>query len=211
MYEGVRQIFAPLVQKKIREVVGAEHLPSRPPFILAANHVGFLDPIVLTVFILNRMNRPLYMPTTPRMWKVWGGAWLTRRWLGMIPLQPGRFSQVVNEAEEVLKRGEAVGIFPEGTRNTDHELLRGKTGAVRLALATGAPLIPMGIFNNFGHRLGETIISLFRPSRVVKLVIGPEVPMDEFRGKSVDKPLLDAATSKLMHAISALCGKVYNY
>lgn len=212
MYEGVRQIFGPLVWRKVREIIGEEHLPPQPPYILAANHIGFMDAPVLTMYTLNKLGKPFYSPTSPYMVKVWGGSRITRRWLGMLPVDTEHKAAVLDEAAALLRQDNIVGIFPEGGRNTDPGRLEpGKTGAIRLALATGVPLIPVGLISNTGHRIGAALLSLVQPSRYVRIAFGPAVDLSEFRGKPIDKPLLVAATRKLMLAISSLCGKTYPY
>ncbi|MFA6552905.1 MAG: lysophospholipid acyltransferase family protein [Patescibacteria group bacterium] len=212
MYEGVRQVFVPLVQKKIREVVGEEHLPSKPPFILSPNHIGFFDAPFLTVFVLKKYNLPLYAPTVMHIVRAWGGQSIARRWMGMLPVRPENPASVLDEANDLLRQNNIVAIFPEGSRNDDpNQLDKGKTGAVRLALMSGAPLIPVGLISNTGYKIWTGLYSLFRHDRYVKMVFGQPLDLSEYRGQPIDKPLLESAHRKLMLAISALCGKVYNY
>ncbi|MFH0804564.1 MAG: lysophospholipid acyltransferase family protein [Patescibacteria group bacterium] len=211
-YAGFRQVFGPLVRRKIRTVRGTEYLPLQPPFIVAGNHVGFIDALALAMLNYNRYRRPTYYLTTQWVWKFFG-EWLARNVLGMIPLldvQGSRLADSLGEAVATLRSGEIVGIFPEAHRNPKpDELLRGKTGAVRMALATGAPLIPVGVVNNTGYDFSAAMLSLLRPKTGIDLTFGQPVDLSEFRGQPVDKPLLEAATRKLMLAISSLCGKKY--
>lgn len=210
-YEGLRQIFGPHILKKIKKVGGLEHLPERPPFILAANHVGFMDAMVLTLLVQRRYRQSPYFITTPWAWKMFG-KFLARRWLHMIPRQDNDKQMTINETLKRLKAGNVLGIFPEGRRNpTPGQLLKGKTGAVRFALATGAPLVPAGIINTTGRRFSEAFRSLWQPEKQVELNIGPAVDLSEFKDKTIDKPLLEAATRKLMKSIGSLCHKEYSF
>jgi 1-acyl-sn-glycerol-3-phosphate acyltransferase len=212
MYEGIRQIFVPLVQKKIREVVGEENLPSKPPFILSPNHIGFFDAPFLTVFVLKKYGLPLFAPTVMHIVRAWGGARIARRWMGMLLVRPENPSAVLDEANDLLKKKNIVAIFPEGSRNDDPTKLdKGKTGAVRLALMSGAPLIPVGLVSNTGYKIWASLYSLFRRDRYVKMIFGRPLDLTEYRGRPIDRPLLESAHRKLMLAISALCGKAYNY
>jgi len=212
MYEGLRQIFGPLIRNKIKEVVDEEYLPAQPPFILSANHVGFLDAPFLTVFMLEKFGQPVYAPTTMHMIKAWGGERVARRWLGMLAVHPEQKSAVLDGAVELLRKKNIVIIFPEGTRNAGlGQLGKGKTGAVRLALSSGVPLIPVGLISNTGHRIGAAFKSFFQSSRYVKIIFGPAVDLSEFHGKPIDRPLLEAATRKLMREIGDLCGKPYPF
>jgi 1-acyl-sn-glycerol-3-phosphate acyltransferase len=211
-YEGLRQIFGPLINSKIKEVGGLEHLLDHPPFIVAANHVGFLDAPIIIMTMLSRQERLVHYLTDRLMWWLWGGP-IARRWLGMIMVHTyneRRRAESLSEAITVLERGGTVGIFPEAWRNSDpHTLLPGKTGAVRLALASGVPIIPVGLVNTTGKTLGEAACGVFRKNTYATLKIGEPVDLAEFKNKPIDKPLLVAATRKLMKAIGALCNKEY--
>jgi len=108
-----------------------------------------------------------------------------------------------------VRQGEIVGIFPEGKRNINKYLLKGKTGAVRAALETEVPLIPVGLVTNIGRNFGKVLIDIWRKNKFVDISIGREVDLTEFKNKPIDKSLLTAATSKLMNSIAVLCGKEY--
>ncbi len=210
-YEGLRQIFGPIIQKKITKAGGLEHLPERPPFILAANHVGFLDAMVLSLLVQKHYRQSPYFITTPWAWKMFG-KFLARHWLRMIPRQDNNKQATIDEAIRHLKNGEILGIFPEGERNPDQtQLLKGKTGAVRFAIAAGVPLVPVGIINTTGQHFGEAFRSLWKSDKYVELNIGPAIDLTGFTGKSIDRPLLEDATRKLMTAIGALCHKKYSF
>lgn len=209
-YFGYRQIFGPIVKRKIKSVHGQDNLPDKPPFIIAANHEGFLDGPALTMLILDHNNCPTYYLTKRLMWLYFGGP-LASSLLAMIPVRPGYKAGVLTEAVKAVKQGKIIGIFPEGSRNLNRELVKGKTGAVRLALATGVPLIPAGINNSTGRSLFNAYRSLWHKDRVVNVSFGRPVDLLEFKNKPINKPLLETATRKLMLAVGNLCGKVYNY
>jgi len=209
-YFGYRQILGPIVRRKIKSVDGQKNLPDKPPFIIAANHEGFLDGPSLTMLILDRYNQPTYYLTKRRMWWYFGGP-LASSLLAMIPVCPGQKAGALVEAVKAVEQGKIIGIFPEGSRNLKKELTKGKTGAVRLAIATGVPLIPVGIKNSTGRSLYNAYESLWHKDRVVNVNFGKPVDLSEFKNKLIDKPLLEAATRKLMLAIGNLCGKAYNY
>ncbi len=210
-YGILRQIFEPSISRKIISVQGEKNLPAAAPFIVATNHVGFMDGPAMVIYLFKRYRQTIYFPTHHFFWKLLGGR-LAQRWLGMIPIRFERKKHALDEAIRIVRKGEIVGIFPEGTRNTnEHELLKGKTGAVRLALATGVPLIPIGIRNTTGYSGFEALKSFFKKKTNFSITIGQAVNLSEFHNKPIDKPLLTAATSKLMNSIAVLCGKEYPY
>ncbi len=201
----------PLVRSKIRTVTGTEHLPSTAPYILAANHTGYLDGAAIVVVILKQLKKPIYFLTRQEVWRVLGG-WLAQHLFGMIPVRTGDKRESLKDAIALLGQKEIIGIFPEGTRNDDtKQLLQGKTGAVRLALEAGVPLIPVGISNTTGHYLRQALNSLWKKDKGINVVFGPPVSLDEFKNKPVDKPLLYEATRKLMKEIGKLCDKEYQH
>jgi len=213
-YAGFRQTIGPLLKKKIGRVQGLENLPDQAPFIIAINHEGFLDPLVILRLIYYKYNRAIFFLTAQKMWKLWGEH-LAKNWLGMIPLHEDTKEQIggaVGEAVKFINQGEIFGIFPEGERNgSQTELLRGKTGTARIALATKVPLIPIGINNNTGFRIGAAIKSLIQKDKKIDINIGSVIDISEFYNQPIDKKLLDDVTKKMMKEIGKLCNKEYNY
>jgi len=207
-YFGLRQIFGPSIRKKIREVRGEENLPERPPFVLAGNHVGFLDALALSAYVLDRYKKQPLFITTPLMWRIFGKH-LARYWLGMIPIYRRRKKDSLIEAIKAIKENNIICIFPEGTRNPGKDLLKGKTGTVRIALETKVPIIPVGIVNNTGHRIGKTFCSLWQPKKFINFNFGSPIDLTEYNDVEIEKTVIEAATKKLMQAISRLSGKAY--
>jgi 1-acyl-sn-glycerol-3-phosphate acyltransferase len=121
-------------------IAGAEHFPRRGPVIVAANHIGWLDGPLLGIVL----PRPVHALTKVDMFTGKTGAFLQHT--GQIPID--RFHPdpaAVKTALRVLRAGNAVGIFPEGTRG-DGEVRRFHRGAAYLALVTGAPVLPVAFF-----------------------------------------------------------------
>ena len=121
-------------------VAGGEHLPRSGPAVVAANHIGWLDGPLLGIVL----PRPVHALTKVDMFTGRTGVFLART--GQIPLD--RFHPdpaAVKTALRVLRAGNVVGVFPEGTRG-DGEVHRFHRGAAYLALVTGAPVVPVAFF-----------------------------------------------------------------
>lgn len=122
-----------------------DELPRRGPLILAANHASFLDPW----FIGAVVPRPICNLIT-RAWydksPVWRGFF--RSW-GCEPVRPGVPRETVEALRRRLERGEACCIFPEGRISRDGRIQRFRSGVARVAAASGAPVVPLGLRGNF--------------------------------------------------------------
>jgi glycerol-3-phosphate dehydrogenase (NAD(P)+) len=135
------------------ERTGRKNIPKTGPVILAANHRSFLDPFIVGCCI----RRPVYFVAKKELFeKRWQG-WVLNR-LGAFPIKRGEADEESMEtARAVLERGAAVVIFPEGTRIRKGPLRRPKRGVGRLALETGAPVIPVAILGSDRARRGWRI------------------------------------------------------
>ncbi|WP_055476676.1 lysophospholipid acyltransferase family protein [Gordonia sp. HS-NH1] len=129
-------------------IVGREHLPTCGPVIFAANHLSVLDSFYLALAV----RRPVTFLAKREYFERHGPVGRLQRWffltLGQIPVDRrggAGASSALRQAVEILDGGGAWGIHPEGTRSPDGRMYRGRTGAVRVALKTRAPLIPIAI------------------------------------------------------------------
>lgn len=125
---------------------GMERCPKSGPVIIAPNHTCFLDPPIVTC----SMNRPVHYLASARLFKVpvFGG--LIRR-LGAVPVDLGKSSDraAYETSLRLLQRDRLVCVYPEGTRSPDGKLGPLKPGVGRLALASGAPIVPLTIRGGF--------------------------------------------------------------
>jgi 1-acyl-sn-glycerol-3-phosphate acyltransferase len=145
------------------EIVGS--VPSGP-VIVAANHESFLDPPLLALVT----RRPLHFLAKVELWRYPPGAWLMDA-LGGIPIRRDRRDLLsVGRAVELLRDGESVAIFPQGT-------VQGGAwtrGAARLALATGTPLVPVRIIGT-KQALAKGRIGFPK----IRLVVGEPIPVEQ--------------------------------
>lgn len=138
---------------------GRENIPRRGGLILAANHRSFLDPFVIALGV----RRPIYFVAKQELFhNALVGWWLNC--LGAFPVRRGESDEdSMRTARTLLERGEAVVIFPEGTRTRQGPLQRARRGVGRLALETGVPVLPVAVIGTERARPWGFVI---RPCRV---------------------------------------------
>ncbi len=159
LYWLVRAVLMPFFLVYFRLArLGREHIPSSGPVLLAANHRSFLDPFVIGALT----RRPVYYMAKRELFEHRWQAWLLNA-LGAFPVDRGHGDdQAMTTARAILGRGDCVVIFPEGTRVRPGPLAHPHRGVGRLALQTGAPVVPVAVFGTEDVRRGWRI----RPRKV---------------------------------------------
>jgi glycerol-3-phosphate dehydrogenase (NAD(P)+) len=159
LYRLVRAVLVPFFRIYFRmERHGVEHVPTDGPLLLAANHRSFLDPFIIGA----ALRRPVYYIAKKELFANRFIAWLLNA-LGAFPVDRGASDkEMVETARCILRRGDAVVIFPEGTRIRHGGLATPKRGVGRLALQTGAPVAPIAVVGTEHVRKGWRV----RPRRV---------------------------------------------
>jgi 1-acyl-sn-glycerol-3-phosphate acyltransferase len=205
-YWILKAILTPVLRLFYRvRVEGSEHVPTRGPVILAANHRSFLDSIFLPLVLRRRVTfvaKAEYFddPKT---------AWFFRA-VGQIPIRREGGSAAegaLAAATDVLEGGGVFGIYPEGTRTRDGYLHRGHTGVARLALATGAPIVPVGLVAT--DECQPTDKKLPRLFRTVWIRFGTPLPLEHYQGREHDRLVLRQVADELMYEIRELSGYEY--
>ncbi|MEO7006745.1 MAG: lysophospholipid acyltransferase family protein [Terrimesophilobacter sp.] len=188
-------------------IVDGAKLPATGPFVLAPNHYSEIDPLVIGVVMWKLGRMPRYL-TKASLFTVPVLGWFLRK-TGQIPVERGgatRGNGPLDEAERLAEQGFGVIIYPEGSLTRDPELwpMRGKTGAVRMALEANVPLIPVA---SWGAQLilprYSKHISFF-PRKSVAVKYGDPVDLSAFRGRNLDAASLADATALLMNDLTAL-------
>ncbi len=207
LYPVAKAVVKPVVALLWRiNATGLRHVPEDGPAILCPNHISFFDSIVLPAVLPRRIS---YVGKAEYL-----DDWKTKYIfpaVGMIPIHRGdgtAAARALDTAAAVLERGELFGIYPEGTRSRDGKLHRGHTGAARLALRTGAPLIPVGIRGT--DLIQPTGASAPRPFLTCQVNIGRPIPVTRYADRVNDRLVLRQLTDEVMFAIRKLSGQDYD-
>ena len=184
IYWLVRGVLQPFFHVYFRlSRIGREHIPAEGPVILASNHRSFLDPFILATIA----RRPLYYVAKEELFTNRFTAWLLNN-LGAFPVRRGEGdADMIDTAKAILGRGDIVLIFPEGTRIRPGALGRPHRGVGRLALETGAPVVPVAIIGTEAVRKGWRI----RPHKVRVRV-----------GRALTFPIVQAPSRTLAAAVA---------
>lgn len=184
------------------DIEGVEHIPRQGPVLLAANHRSYFDVAALAI-VAARLGRPVRFLGKKELFDAPVLGWVARS-IGGIPVDRGSGSdRPLRQAEEALRAGEVVIVLPEGTipRGEDFfdPVLRGKTGTVRLAASTGAPVVPVGLWGT--EQVWPRSSQL---PNVSEILHPPTVRVRVGRAVTPEGHDAVADTAALMEAISAL-------
>ena len=170
------------------KIVGKENIPQNSAAIICPNHVHALDSVVIVVMSKRKVNvlakEELFINGFVR--------WVASVF-GIYPVKKGKKSlESMKISLKLLKNNELLMIFPEGTRKGLAKGVKPKDGAIKLAIRSGVPIIPVGVQGNF---------KLFRK---VKLNIGKPIDYNKFNKEANNKEILDNLTKELMDEIVKL-------
>lgn len=205
-YPIARRSFLPFVSLFAKQVSGTENIPTDTAVVVAANHLGMFDPLFIGSLYIRRTTKKLrYLVDTRNLfWKTIG--FFFQFSTHTIPVRPGKSGQAVEDAVFALRKGDSVGVFPEGRVNTSPSLLPGRSGAVRMSLLSGSPILPVGIENTNVQLLTILLRRLAQRQEGISIRFG--VPYQP-SGDPSDDAAVRRLTDDLMNRIAALSGKKY--
>lgn len=206
LYPVAKAVLTPLFRAGWKfDIQGLDNIPASGGAILCPNHTSVLDSFFVPALLPRRVS---YVGKAEYM-----DSWKTRYIfpaLGMIPIDReggDAGERALATAQKILEKGELFGIYPEGTRSRDGRLYRGHTGPARLALRTGAPIIPIGIS---GAREVMPPDAKFPTLRLpVTIRFGTPIEVGRYAGRANDRMVLRQLIDEVMYEIRELSGQEY--
>lgn len=207
MYQATRTSIRALIATLCRPTLtGFENVPEEGPFIVASNHLSFLDSVIIQALMPRRVGffaKAEYFTGKGVKGKVMKAFF---EGVGSIPVERGEQAASVAALKtllDILEEGGGVGIYPEGTRSRDGLLYRGRTGVGWLTLTTGAPVVPVGLEDT--DKLQPAGTNRVRPQHF-SMRVGEPLYFDKL-GPDHSLPVRREATDRIMDAIAALSGQ----
>ena len=203
-------VLGPLLKLLFRPwVQGEEHIPDEGAAIFASNHLSFSDSIFLPLMVPRRMTflaksdyftgRGLKGKATAAFFKG----------VGQLPVDRsgGKAGEAaLNSGLRILRRGELLGIYPEGTRSPDGRLYRGRTGVARMALEAGVPVLPVAMIGtDKAQPTGKKLPRIMR----IGIRIGRPLSFARYEGMEEDRFVLRSITDEIMYELMLLSGQEY--
>ncbi|WP_262281463.1 1-acyl-sn-glycerol-3-phosphate acyltransferase [Micromonospora sp. MA102] len=189
---------------------GMEHLGGDGGIIIVPNHISHADPLVCAHFIHDAGRWPQFLGKAS-VFRVPVIGWILHR-CRQIPVERGSIeaARSLDKLVAAVHAGGAVVIYPEGTTTREPDLwpMKGKTGAARLALATGAPVIPLAMIGPEKMFDPRTARVGLRPRTPVTVVAGPPIDLSRWAGATPTRAILEEMTDTIMLRIRDLVAEI---
>jgi 1-acyl-sn-glycerol-3-phosphate acyltransferase len=207
VYQALKSFLIPILTLLFRpKVTGLRNVPQSGPVIIASNHLSFSDSIFMPLVVPRKVTflaKSEYF-TSPGIKGFIKK--LTFIALGQVPVDRSggrRSEQALLTGLDLLAAGDCIGIYPEGTRSPDGRLYKGRTGIARLAIESGAAIVPVAMFNTAEIQpTGQVVPNVRR----VEMIFGEPLYFD---GDSNDLKFLRTVTDEIMEKIQELSKQEY--
>jgi len=203
-------VLGPILRLVFRpQVEGRENVPADGRAIIASNHLSFCDSIFMPLMVRRKIT---FVAKAEYFTGKGIKGFLIKSFFvgtGTIPVDRsgGMAAQAAMDTGlRILRSGQLFGIYPEGTRSPDGRLYRGKTGVARLALESGAPVVPVAMLNSdIVQPPGKIIPKVMR----VKIRFGEPMDFSRYAGQVGDRFVERAITDEIMYELMELSGREY--
>lgn len=209
-YTFMKTVANPFLRLMFRPWVrGRENVPKEGGAIIASNHLAVIDSFVLPLFLSRKIRfigKAEYFTGKGIKGRLKAGFF---KGVGTIPVDRGggkAGEAALTTGLGVLNEGGLFGIYPEGTRSPDGRLYRGKTGVARLAIESGAPVIPVAMI---GTNEAQPIGTVMPKPKRIGIVIGEPLDFSRYAGMGGDRLVLRSVTDEIMYALMELSGQEY--
>lgn len=196
----------PLLAFTRRRWIDGHKLPRTGGCVVVSNHISHVDPFTFAHFIYDNGRLPRYLAKS-EVFDVPVGGRIVKN-AGQIPVYrlTADAANAFSAAVAAVQRGECVVVYPEGTITRDPDLwpMTGRTGAARIALTTGCPVIPVAQWGANEILAPYSKKPKLLPRATITVKAGDPVDLDDLRGKPLTPEVLRAATDKIMDAITDL-------
>lgn len=210
VYLIVVAILRPLLASFFRwRMFGLRSIPASGPVIVAANHISYFDPLCHGYFIVRARRRPRFFAKS----ELWKSPFLRfiLKGANQIPVQRGSGEAgPVEKAIENLRRGELVVIYPEATITTNPDLtpMKGKTGVARVAIASGAPVVPIAVWGSqWVKPKRRKAVQKWR--RLIVLKAGEPLRFGDLEGREEDAGTLREVTDRIVGELDRLVRELH--
>ncbi|MGX1548014.1 lysophospholipid acyltransferase family protein [Streptomyces adustus] len=203
-------VLGPLLRVLFRpRIEGLEHVPASGAAIVAGNHLSFADHFLMPAILKRRITflaKSEYFTGSGLKGRLTAAFFHS---IGQIPVdRTGKEAgqAAIREGLGVLRRGELLGIYPEGTRSHDGRLYKGKVGVAVMALRAGVPIVPCAMIGTFEAQPPGRVLPRIHP---VVIRFGKPLDFSRYAGMENEKAILRAVTDELMYAILTLSEQEY--
>lgn len=207
----VRLLHAVLAPLTLRDWRGQERVPQTGGVLVVVNHISNVDPLAIGQFLAFSGRWPRFLAKASLFRLPVVGRII--RACGQIPVERGTATakDALAAAVEAVRAGRAVVVYVEGTITLDPDLwpMRGRTGAARIALQTGVPVVPVGQWGAQDIMYGKKIhLPKLLPRKTFRVLVGEPVPLEDLRAVPADAAVLAEATARMTDAITALVAEL---
>ena len=221
-YPISQYIIFPFIRRLITSVKGLNYIPKKTPFIVVANHISQTDPLFIITSLFHIHKQKIHYISVYRNLGEFFRKKISEQWAGCILLDQQNRAKAVTDSVERLKHSDIVGIFPEGVRNPDANVIsRGHTGMIRIALQAKVPIVPIGIITKGEkHRLRKDGRHISDWRDAVKqyifkhepfhINIGEPILLNKYYNTPITHKLLRSLTDNIMESLSKLSNRPYD-
>jgi len=217
VYPIARHTLFPFIRFFIKKTVGIENTPPQGPYIIACKHYASLDGVFIASVLIPYLNQKIYYVANVAQWGWFWEKVVSEQWSGCIPFYKDNPKICLDIADDYIKRGRIVGIFPEGMIELKQKQKKAKTGTARLALWNKVPILPIGLRHNIPieqkdemHKRRNTIKHILQNPHSLEIHVGEPFELTEFYDKEISRQVLDTAMERVMQKIEGLAQPTSN-